>query len=163
MLGKKRKETVAMENAVSNGPSPVVTRTDVILVEPDVVPALFEVGLDAPDQFLIGVMPVAEENAHRLDDLLRHELMVAVVALEGRGIRHGHRLHRPALRTLGVRCHGNRILSFLRSSTADSPARPRGRSAKRFPDALRAHGKRLALPGLIGPRPKPAGALTDGG
>lgn len=44
---------------------PIVAEVDIVLIEPDVVAPLFQVALDAPNEFLIGVMAVAKKNAER--------------------------------------------------------------------------------------------------
>jgi hypothetical protein len=57
-----------MQNAVGDGTPPILSGPNAfllfgVLVEPDVVAAPFQVDLDAADQFLVGVVPVAKENA----------------------------------------------------------------------------------------------------
>ena len=54
---------VAARDAVGDRSPPVSAGSDLVLVEPDIVPALFQVGLDAADQFLVGIVAVAEEDA----------------------------------------------------------------------------------------------------
>lgn len=62
MFGEEGDELVAPRDSFRDRASPVVARLDLALVEPDVVPALFEVGFDTEDQLLVGVVAVAEED-----------------------------------------------------------------------------------------------------
>lgn len=98
MFGKEGKNTQAFQSSVGDLASPVVAEFDLVLVEPDVVPALFQIGLDAADEFLIGVVAVAEEDAERGERFLRRELEFAGVAKERRRIRNRHRLGGLAVR-----------------------------------------------------------------
>jgi hypothetical protein len=54
---------MAVEDAVGDGAPPVVAGLDFVLVEPDIVAAMFQIGVDATDKFLVGVVAVAEEDA----------------------------------------------------------------------------------------------------
>ena len=74
-------ELVAAGDAVGDPLPPVVACLDLILVEPDIVPAHFEIALDAMDEFLVLVVPVAEEEAERQwRSRLNRPLMPAVFA-----------------------------------------------------------------------------------
>jgi len=63
MFREEGQYAVALQNAVGDGAPPFVAELDLVLVEPDFVPALFQVGLDAADQFLVAVVAVAEEDS----------------------------------------------------------------------------------------------------
>ena len=63
MFREEGDEFVAAGDALGNGAPPVVAKLDLALVEPDIVPALFQVGLDAADEFLARVVAVAEEDS----------------------------------------------------------------------------------------------------
>ncbi len=54
---------------------PVVAELDLVLVKPDIVPTHFEVGLDTLDEFLIGVVAVAEEDTMRFHWVCLHILL----------------------------------------------------------------------------------------
>jgi hypothetical protein len=65
MLREEGQDAVALQNAVGDGAPPFVTELDLALVEPDVVPALFQISLDAADEFLVAVVAVTEKDAER--------------------------------------------------------------------------------------------------
>ena len=50
-------------DAVGARTPPVIARLDLVLVEPDIVPALFQVDFDDADQHFVSVVPVAEKDA----------------------------------------------------------------------------------------------------
>ncbi|MCX5756934.1 MAG: hypothetical protein NTU83_00200, partial [Candidatus Hydrogenedentes bacterium] len=52
-----------VEMLARNRATPIVAELDLVFVEPDIMASLFQVELDAPHQFLVGVVPVAEEDA----------------------------------------------------------------------------------------------------
>ena len=64
MLREERQHAVALQNAVGDGAPPFVAELDLALVEPDIVTAFFQVGLDAAHQLLIAVVAIAEEDPH---------------------------------------------------------------------------------------------------
>src|ERR1051325_228058 len=59
-------DAVALQNAVGDRVPPFVAELDLVLVEPDIVSALLQVGLDAADQLLVAVVAIAEEDAQWL-------------------------------------------------------------------------------------------------
>ena len=63
MFREEGKEAVALRNAGRDGAPPVVAEGDVVFVKPDIVAALFQVSVDAADEFFVGVVSVAEEDA----------------------------------------------------------------------------------------------------
>ena len=63
MFREEGDEFVAARDAFGDGPPPVIAELDLAFVEPDIVPALFQIGFDACDQFLVGVVAVAEEDS----------------------------------------------------------------------------------------------------
>ncbi len=63
MLREEGQDAVAAGDAIGDGAPPFVAELDLGLVEPDIVPALFQIGLDAADEFLVGVVAVAEEDS----------------------------------------------------------------------------------------------------
>ena len=65
MLGEERNELVAARDAFRDGAPPVVAELDLALVEPDGVPALFQVGLDATHELFVAVVPVAQKDSQR--------------------------------------------------------------------------------------------------
>jgi hypothetical protein len=69
MFREEGEELLAARDAFGDGASPVVAEFDFALVEPDIVPALFEVELDAGRQLFFGVMPVTKEEAKCGDGL----------------------------------------------------------------------------------------------
>ena len=46
---------------------PFVAEFDLGLVEPDIVAAFFQISVNAADEFLVGIVAVAEEDAERGD------------------------------------------------------------------------------------------------
>ena len=54
---------VALDDPFSDFASPVVAELNLALVEPDIMPAPFQVGLNTKHQFFVAVMAIAEENA----------------------------------------------------------------------------------------------------
>lgn len=60
-------EQVTMQNSVGDRAPPVVAEFDFALVEPKIVAALLQVGLDTEDQFLVSVVSATQGDAHRLD------------------------------------------------------------------------------------------------
>lgn len=80
MFREKGQDAVALQNAVGNGAPPLVAELDLVLVEPDIVSALCQVGFDAADKLFVAVVAIAEEDAHFGKGLLDHELVPAVFA-----------------------------------------------------------------------------------
>ena len=63
MVREEGQHAVALQNAIGDGAPPFVSELDLGLVEPDIVSALFQVGFDAADPFLVGVVAVTQEDA----------------------------------------------------------------------------------------------------
>lgn len=63
MLREEGDNPLTVQDLIGDRAPPVVAGLDFGLVEPDIVPALFQVSLDASDEFLIGGAAVAQENA----------------------------------------------------------------------------------------------------
>lgn len=63
MLREERQHPLARQNAVRDRPPPVVAGLDLVLVEPDIVAALFQISVNAAGQFFVRVLAVAEEDA----------------------------------------------------------------------------------------------------
>lgn len=51
-----------------------------MFVKPDIVAALFQVGVDAADEFFVGVVSVAEEDAEGEEWRFMSEFMTAIFA-----------------------------------------------------------------------------------
>jgi hypothetical protein len=69
MLREEGQHAVAAGDAVGDISPPIVAGLDLVLVEPDIVSTFFEVGLDVADEFLVGVVAIAEEDAKGRDRL----------------------------------------------------------------------------------------------
>ena len=80
MFREEGDEFVAVCEAFRDGAPPVVAEFDLALVEPDIVAALFEVGLDAADEIFVGIAAVAEENAERMGRRRRSLSLVTLAA-----------------------------------------------------------------------------------
>lgn len=76
MFREEGQHPVAVHDALGDGAPPVKPALDLALVEPDVVSAFFEVGLDLPDKLFVAVVAVAEEDAHRRERLGFRQLPV---------------------------------------------------------------------------------------
>jgi hypothetical protein len=80
ILRKERHELVAARDALRDRAPPVVSEFDLALVEPDIVPTHFQVGLDAADELFVAIVAIAEENPEGGDGLFEGELVAAVLA-----------------------------------------------------------------------------------
>ena len=69
--GKKGYGHPRVVDALGVLPLPVALGADLLVVDPDGVAALLEVGLEPVDQLPIGIMPVAEEDLLGSDSLIR--------------------------------------------------------------------------------------------
>jgi len=65
MLREEGDELVTAGDAVGDPFLPVVARLDLVLIEPDIVPALLQVGFDATNQLFVLIVAVTEEEAKR--------------------------------------------------------------------------------------------------
>ena len=76
MFREEGDELVAPGYTFRDGMAPVIARLNLALVEANIVAALFKVGLDAADQFLVGIVAVAEENPEESGRFLSRHLAV---------------------------------------------------------------------------------------
>ena len=77
ILREEGDELVAVCYSVRDGAPPLIAELDLVLVEPDIVPALFQIGLNKSDQLFIIVVAIAEEDAERRDGFLKRNLTMS--------------------------------------------------------------------------------------
>ena len=65
MDGKKRNRQLRIVNATGDGPFPIVPRADLLVIDPDLVPPVFQVRLEPIHQFTVRIVTIGEENALR--------------------------------------------------------------------------------------------------
>jgi hypothetical protein len=85
-----------------------VPALDLALVEPDIMPAFFQVGFDAADKLFVAIVAVAEENAKRGERFGRSELVLAILANVDAMLFAEHDIFRCALGAMnGLVLHGS--------------------------------------------------------
>ena len=65
MDGKKRNRQLRIVNATGDRPFPIVPGADLLVIDPDLVPPVFQVRLETIHQFAVRIVAIGEENALR--------------------------------------------------------------------------------------------------